>query len=383
MKVVTIIQARMGSTRLPKKILKKIANKTVIERVIERCEAIEHSDLVVVATSLEKNDDEIQELCDSIKTKCFRGDLNDVRSRFLAVGALYEADLIIRVTGDNPLTSPEYADQMVDFMINNPDYDYCRMTSENVPYGSGAEVFKFKSLQKFSEIDSDQISLEHVTPAVSRHGKVRLNFDNPMMLNEGKELKVTIDTEEDFERVTKLIELHEDEDVLRKAIALVNNPSNTDLSTLLNLRKATSKDAELLFKWANDHAVRNNAVHQEPIIWDNHLAWYTNKLEDLKTIIYILEKEQSPVGQIRFDKIDAYFEIDYSINSDFRKQGMGSHLMRLGIKALRQEFPNSVVLAKVKETNPASIRIFEKLGFIQSGKEALKSEDYLLYKMKL
>ena len=127
----------------------------------------------------------------------------------------------------------------------------------------------------------------------------------------------------------------------------------------LELRTANINDAELIFNWANDAAVRTNSINQEPIIWENHLKWFTSKLNSTATKILILQVDDCPLGQIRIDLEEEYWIIDYSIDNQFRGNGLGKEIVRLLLK----KFENYNYKATVKIENQASIGVFNKLGF--------------------
>ena len=125
------------------------------------------------------------------------------------------------------------------------------------------------------------------------------------------------------------------------------------------LRNADLEDAELLFNWANDKAVRNNSINQEPIIWENHLKWFESKLNTSETKILILESDDQSLGQIRIDFVEDYWIIDYSIDNQFRGNGLGKEIVRLLLK----KFEAYKFKATVKKENQASIGVFNNLGF--------------------
>jgi UDP-2,4-diacetamido-2,4,6-trideoxy-beta-L-altropyranose hydrolase len=130
----------------------------------------------------------------------------------------------------------------------------------------------------------------------------------------------------------------------------------------LNLRLVAAKrgDALLLFDWANESKVRENALSCDKIPWGDHIVWFTNKLNESRSKIFILMANEVPVGQIRFDLVDGFWEIDYSIDKSHRGRGFGKKIIELGIL----EFPcSSQFRAKVKLTNFASLKIFEQVGF--------------------
>src|SRR5689334_20138390 len=102
-----IIQARMGSSRLPGKVLRKLGNRSVLERVVHAAQQSGVLDKVVVATTVEADDDDVAAECAAIGVPCFRGSVDDVLDRFLGVLDEHQSDIVLRFTADSPLLDPE------------------------------------------------------------------------------------------------------------------------------------------------------------------------------------------------------------------------------------------------------------------------------------
>ena len=141
------------------------------------------------------------------------------------------------------------------------------------------------------------------------------------------------------------------------------------MSNPINFRKAVLDDAELLFSWANDIDVRRNAFQQHEILWDEHMEWFQRKLKDEDCHIYIVYTNMTgmserPVGQIRLDIEGSEAEIDYSVCAEMRGFGYGTQMVE-GIQPLADKRIQKFT-AKVKTSNPASARVFEKCGFVKT-----------------
>ena len=135
---------------------------------------------------------------------------------------------------------------------------------------------------------------------------------------------------------------------------------------MLALRAVTEADVDLLFRWANDRTVRQNAFTTEPIPYENHVAWFAKILKNPAVENYILYETgtDAAVGQIRFSVEEDTVLIGYSIDENWRGQGLGSKLILMGEEKLLQDMPKVQVLkAQVKYENRASARVFEKCGF--------------------
>jgi len=125
------------------------------------------------------------------------------------------------------------------------------------------------------------------------------------------------------------------------------------------LREAIIDDALLLFDWVNDKDVRLNSINQETIIWENHLKWLKSRLISKDTFIYILSDGEINYGQIRIDKHNNWWTIDYSIDVNNRGKGFGSLIVNLLIEKCK----NFNFKAFIKKSNLSSIHVFVKLGF--------------------
>ncbi|RZK62513.1 MAG: UDP-2,4-diacetamido-2,4,6-trideoxy-beta-L-altropyranose hydrolase [Hymenobacter sp.] len=153
------------------------------------------------------------------------------------------------------------------------------------------------------------------------------------------------------------------------------------------LRRAKAADAALYFGWANDPAVRQNAIHPEPIAWATHIAWLRRRLQDTDSYLYILSTAKGkPVGQVRveFDGPGQPGVIDYSLAAAFRGRGLGPVLLRRALQRLRHERPalaGGAVLGQVKAGNAASARVFERLRFMRQAAVTLQGESYEVFRL--
>jgi len=140
-----------------------------------------------------------------------------------------------------------------------------------------------------------------------------------------------------------------------------------------SLKKVKQEDIKLLFKWVNDAEVRKNALNTDLIEWENHFNWFTNKLSNSKSKIFIFENENTKIGQIRIDKVDKdRWVIDYSIDKDHRGKGYGF----LMTNALLRRYNNFKFLAIVRSENIPSKKVFEKLQF---SREFHQEEEIITY----
>ncbi|MCB2379188.1 UDP-2,4-diacetamido-2,4,6-trideoxy-beta-L-altropyranose hydrolase [Hymenobacter sp. BT635] len=152
----------------------------------------------------------------------------------------------------------------------------------------------------------------------------------------------------------------------------------------LTVRRAQPADAEQYFTWANDADVRRNAIHPEPIDWSTHLGWFSRRLTDADSFLYIFERANEPVGQVRVEFTGFEGTIDYSVDAAFRGLGMGVAVLRRALRQLRHDKPGSwAVLGQVKTGNLPSCRVFQRLGFAQLAATELHHETYEVFRLEV
>lgn len=207
MKIVVIIQARMGSTRLPGKVMIKIKDKTVLNHVVERIRCCKNVDDIIVATSLDKSNNAIEQECCHMKVKCFRGNEQDVLKRYYCAAKQNNADLIVRITSDCPVIDYNIIDKMIEkFLsedkIRNIDYMSNFDIVENTfPRGMDVEIIKFYALEKTYKEANKSYEREHVTPYIYNNpNKFKLmGYSNEEDLSK---YRFTLDTKEDLQLIT-------------------------------------------------------------------------------------------------------------------------------------------------------------------------------------
>jgi spore coat polysaccharide biosynthesis protein SpsF len=196
MKIGGIIQARMGSTRFPEKILKKLNEKTVLEHIVKRVND-SGVDICIVATTLNPRDDIVEELCRTHGVACFRGSEDDVLERYYQAASHYQLDVIVRITADDPLKDSEVIKKAIDLLLKGK-YDYVSNTIKpTYPEGIDVEVFTYAALEKaYQEADLPS-EHEHVTPYIWKNRQIfsTYNFENEIDLSG---MRWTMDTEDDY-----------------------------------------------------------------------------------------------------------------------------------------------------------------------------------------
>lgn len=227
MTVIAIIQARMASTRLPGKILKEVNGKPLLLHQLNRIRNCKNIDQIVIATTIEKQDDIIVEFCIENSVDVFRGSENNVLERYYQTWNKYGGDTIVRLTSDCPIIDPVIIDETIDYFIQN-DFDYVSNTiNRTFPRGLDTEVFSSEALVKSYENAKNDRDLEHVTPYIYLNqnefsiGSYTGKFDY-------SKYRWTVDTFEDLQLISNLLNTYyekEDELNLENSIRLMEeNP---------------------------------------------------------------------------------------------------------------------------------------------------------------
>ena len=203
--LVVIVQARMGSTRLPGKVLRPIAGRPMLSYQLERLRLCQQVDKIVVATSVLPTDDAIATFCAQEKTAVVRGPELDVLARFALAAQATCADAVVRVTADCPLIEPALVDAAIEaFGIGDCDY-LSNMHPPTWPYGMAVEVMSRQSLEAADSEARDPAEREHVTPFLYwRPNRYRLGSITRQPDLSGH--RWTVDTPEDFELVSRILE---------------------------------------------------------------------------------------------------------------------------------------------------------------------------------
>lgn len=207
---VAIIQARVGSTRLPHKILEPLGNLPVLEWVIHRVRRAELLDDMLVATTNCAADDEIVALCERLEVSCFRGSEHDVLDRFVQAAQWSHASDVVRINADNPFIEPQFID---DLLAESEPADYISyQTSDGRPVMLTAvsffsELVTRECLERADRVISDALLREHVTLGIYRNPEqYRVRFLPIPAFAEDQRLRLTLDTSEDLALLREVVD---------------------------------------------------------------------------------------------------------------------------------------------------------------------------------
>lgn len=256
-KILTIIQARVGSTRLPGKVLLPLADEPLLLRMYERVSFSKHAGEIVVAITEEQSDNELHKLCHQNKIKVFRGNTFDLLDRHYQAAKKYNAEAVIKIPSDCPLIDPEIIDKVILYYINNKEkFDFVsNLHPPTYPDGNDVEVMSFETLENAWLNAKKDFEREHTTPYI---------WENPDKFRIGNVLweagldysmthRFTIDYKEDYEFIKRVYN------------ELYDKNNRFGLKDILNLleNKPEIKKINEMYCGVN---------------------WYRNHLNELKTI---------------------------------------------------------------------------------------------------
>lgn len=257
LKIVTVIQARTGSSRLPNKILLPVAGKPLLLRMIERVKSSNLTGIVVVAITEEQSDNILENLCVEHGINIYRGQTTDLLDRHYQAAKKFDADAVVKIPSDCPLIDPAVIDKVLNFYLENYNrYDYVsNLHPPTYPDGNDVEIMNFSSLENAWNNATRQLEREHTTPYFWENlDKFRIgNVVWETGLDYSLTYRFTIDYEKDY----KFIKLIFDE-------LYPLNPKFT-LQDILDLLKRKPELKKLNEEYCG-------------------VNWYRNHLDDLKTI---------------------------------------------------------------------------------------------------
>ncbi len=206
-KIIAIVQARVGSTRLPGKVLRPLSGKPMLWHVFNR---LSHSKLIhktVIATTTLPEDNQIELFCKENRILFYRGSSDDVLNRYFECAKKFRTEIIVRITADCPLIDPEIVDKMIKAFLKLNElriFDYLSNTIHRTfPRGLDIEIFSFRTLLKVNRQAAKEYEREHVTPFIYEHPQM-FKIKNFVSEKDYSFHRWTVDTEEDFKLVEEI-----------------------------------------------------------------------------------------------------------------------------------------------------------------------------------
>jgi spore coat polysaccharide biosynthesis protein SpsF len=256
-KIVTIIQARMGSTRLPNKVMMPLAGKPLLLRMYQRVDAANYTDTIIIATTEEEYDDPIISLCKDNDIKYYRGNSIDLLDRHYKAALPFNPDAVVKIPSDCPLIDPGIIDKVLKYYIDNKKlFDFVsNLHPASYPDGNDVEIFAASALKDAWLNAKKELEREHTTPYFWEN-QDKFNLGN-VQWEIGKDYSMshrfTIDYEQDYEFITRVYEELYTEDKI------------FTLQDILNLLGEKPEIKKINEKYAG-------------------VNWYRNQLDELKTI---------------------------------------------------------------------------------------------------
>lgn len=215
MKIIATIEARMTSSRLPGKVLLKAAGKPMLEHLVNKLRAVPSLDGIVLATTTNKTDDQLEEFSEKMGIGCFRGSENDVMSRVIGAAESEGAIVVVEITGDCPIIDPQIVEQTIRvFSANHADY-VSNAHVRSYPVGMDTQVFRLETLKRSMKMTDDPLDHEHVTLHIRNNPEIfsQLHLLAPPEIH-WPELGLTLDEAKDYELLKKIIEHFEPDNPL-------------------------------------------------------------------------------------------------------------------------------------------------------------------------
>jgi len=195
--ITAIIQARLSSQRLPKKLIMKINQKTLLENLFSQLSYSKQIEKRIIATTSDTIDDEIEHIANSLNISCFRGNSLNVLDRYYNCAKLFGLETIVRISGDAPLIDPEIVDRTIEYYKKN-NFDYVsNFVKRTFPIGTEVEIFSFETLEKCWSNAKKPYEKEHVTPFIYENPDL-FNIGSIQNIENSSHLHWTVDTIEDF-----------------------------------------------------------------------------------------------------------------------------------------------------------------------------------------
>lgn len=255
--VVTVVQARLSSTRLPGKAMLPLCGEPLLLRMVQRVKSSAKVGTVVVATTSHPEDDAIVRMCERNQIEVYRGSKFDLLDRHYQVASRYKADVVVKIPSDCPLIDAKVIDRVLEvFLASNGKLDYAsNLHPATYPDGNDVEVMSFAALEQTWENAIAPMELEHTTPYIwERPNKFKIgNVTWETGLDYSMTHRWTIDYAEDYEFIKQVYD------------KLFHNNPGFSLQDILNLLDEEPSMMEINSKWAG-------------------VNWYRNHLYELKTI---------------------------------------------------------------------------------------------------
>jgi glutamate-1-semialdehyde 2,1-aminomutase len=343
MKVVALVQARMGSTRLPNKVMKAISGIPMIELLLSRLACSKEVDQIIVATSVDERNLPLLTHVRKLGYACEQGSENDVLDRYVQAAKKHHSDIVVRITGDCPLVDPDLVDECIrHFKAAGVDY-FSNTNPPTYPDGLDIEVCTFKALEQASQETSDPYDREHVTPYLRKPGKFKTgSVLHPQDLSA---LRWTVDEPADFA-------------VIEKVFQHFHPRTDFTWAEVLALQTAQSK----LFN-INQHLVRNEGA----IMGTGQKLWKRakqvipggNMLLSKRAEMFLPDQWPAYFSKAKGCKV---WDLDGNAYTDMSIMGIGTNILGYGHPEVDAAVQQTVSAGNMSTFNcPEEVYLAEKL----------------------
>jgi len=357
---IAIVQARMGSSRLPGKVAMKIAGIPALVLMLERVRGI--TDETVVATSTEAIDDKVVELATSAGIPVVRGSESDVLSRYVQTLDSYPADIIVRLTADCPLMDPA----LIRLGLNTHVARHADFTSNTLvrtyPDGLDVEVMTSKALREAAAEAVDPVEREHVTPFIIRRPErfKLVTFRDDALLGD---LRWTLDSQDDLLSIQHIAHRVADLRTAPWQDFLTPDDGSTLPRERIRLRPAQSGDSQFALTLRNDPTALKWRRDTSEVSTEEHAQWFASAMFSPAERIWIATINERAVGQVRVRVRSGVGTTSIDVATPSRGQGFATPIL-LGLQdRIRCDFQVTELRAMVHEDNLASAKSFSRAGF--------------------
>jgi spore coat polysaccharide biosynthesis protein SpsF len=363
--VLAVVQARMGSSRLPGKVTRDLAGRPMLGLLLERvgrCRTIDH---LMVATSTGAIDDPVVRLAEAAGVQVVRGSEVDVLARFESALKAWPADHVVRLTGDCPLLDPTIVDAVVAEHCSSGTAYTSNTLVRTYPDGLDVEVLRADALFEAAALSTDRTEREHVTSFVYRRPeRYALRFHRgPRLLGDER---WTVDTAADLDTLRGIIRTLPDpvtatwEDILARTgtRAPCGDPCT---------RVVTSEDRDRLLAWRNEPVTVATSGTRRKVDRFEHGRWFASLMSGGPTRMWIAEARGEPVGHVRVDVRSGTGEVSLGVASEARGRGLSGFLLSELERHLAADAQVHTLVGRVRPENEPSRRAFIRAGYVATG----------------
>lgn len=361
-----VVQARMGSSRLPGKVLQEVGGMPMLAFLLSRL-ATAKVDRVVVATSDLAQDDPVEEVARGAGFDVVRGSERDVLARFRSAIAAHPAEVVVRITGDCPLTDPALVDEIVRLHLERSADYTSNVLPRTYPKGLDVQVANAPALLAAADEATDPAEREHVMPFLYRRPE-RFTLANLWCDDDLGDESWTVDTAGDLAFVRSVVERLPVATAGWRDVLAIAGRHAQPAAGVVSLRPARATDAGTVLRWRNDEA----AVRFSPsgaVDPERHAVWFAGRLADPGTQLFMARLDGNDVGFVRVDVRTGAGEVSIAVAPEHRGRGLATRMLAAAQEALPPDQQVVALTATIHPGNEASVRAFHKAGFDVTGED--------------